>query len=328
MPPGVCGDGEMNPGEECDDGNLEPLDGCSEKCRLPGCGDGVAEGPEECDDGDDDDDDECLNACKQATCGDGKVFAGVEECDDGNPAENDGCLNSCLLARCGDGALHAGFELCDDGNTENNDGCLGNCVPSECGDGVLWKDVEECDDGNIDNADSCVDCISMPFRMVFLTSAIFTGNIGGLAVADLKCQTLADSAGLKGTFLAWLGDKDKWPDNRMTKATVPYLRTDYTLVAKNWDELIDGLLTAPIDRTETGMAAPLGMGPCGMGPAVHSNIASNGTVYDLKGTCSDWKSEAGSTSAGQLGMNQGVGQWTFGCPISCGYKAPIYCVQQ
>lgn len=30
----VCGDGVLDEGEECDDGNLSPFDGCSPDCRL------------------------------------------------------------------------------------------------------------------------------------------------------------------------------------------------------------------------------------------------------------------------------------------------------
>ncbi len=48
-----CGDGVLMPVEEdCDDGNLEPGDGCDADCRLETvCGDGVVEGAEQCDDG-------------------------------------------------------------------------------------------------------------------------------------------------------------------------------------------------------------------------------------------------------------------------------------
>lgn len=327
MPPGVCGDGEMNPGEECDDGNLEPLDGCSEKCRLPGCGDGVAEGPEECDDGDDDDDDECLSTCTKAFCGDGAVLAGVEECDDANLTDDDACRNDCSQAYCGDGVVNVGVEACDDGNEALNDECL-NCKKAVCGDGAVWAGYEECDDGNDQVDDFCADCKDvLKYRLVFLTSVKYSGKMGGLDAADQQCQSLADAAKLKGTFLAWLGNKDTWPAMRMTKSSVPYRRTDYVEVAKNWADLIDGTLAAPIDHFETGEMAPMLPGPCGMGPAVHSNIASNGVLYDLDGNCGDWNSEAGMTSAGQLGMPM-PGVWSSGCSIKCDYKAPIYCVQQ
>jgi cysteine-rich repeat protein len=47
----VCGNGKVEPGEQCDDGNHVACDGCSPTCRLERCGDGIAECGEECDDG-------------------------------------------------------------------------------------------------------------------------------------------------------------------------------------------------------------------------------------------------------------------------------------
>jgi cysteine-rich repeat protein len=50
----------------------------------PACGDGVVQAGEECDDGNQIDTDTCLSTCQSATCGDGKLQEGVEQCDDGN----------------------------------------------------------------------------------------------------------------------------------------------------------------------------------------------------------------------------------------------------
>lgn len=49
----LCGDGRLDPGEECDDGNNGPYDGCSPRCLREFCGDGFvqAEMREECDNG-------------------------------------------------------------------------------------------------------------------------------------------------------------------------------------------------------------------------------------------------------------------------------------
>ena len=85
------------------------------------CGDGEVDPDEQCDDGNTSDTDACLGDCTLARCGDTFVRTGVEECDDGNTVETDACLNSCKLAKCGDGITHTGFELCDDGNQINTD---------------------------------------------------------------------------------------------------------------------------------------------------------------------------------------------------------------
>ncbi|MGH7896302.1 MAG: DUF4215 domain-containing protein [Candidatus Binatia bacterium] len=47
----VCGDGALDPGEACDDGNNVACDGCSASCRSEGCGNGRAECAEQCDNG-------------------------------------------------------------------------------------------------------------------------------------------------------------------------------------------------------------------------------------------------------------------------------------
>jgi cysteine-rich repeat protein len=67
--------------------------------RLMGlavCGDGHVDQGEECDDGNARTDDACLPSCRRARCGDGFVRAHVEECDDGNHTDGDGCSQGCL----------------------------------------------------------------------------------------------------------------------------------------------------------------------------------------------------------------------------------------
>ena len=65
------------------------------------CGNGVVDGGEQCDDGNLSNGDACLNSCLNAKCGDGVVRVGAEECDDGNLSNEDTCLNSCVNAGCG-----------------------------------------------------------------------------------------------------------------------------------------------------------------------------------------------------------------------------------
>jgi cysteine-rich repeat protein len=92
----LCGNGFIDLGEECDDGNTDPSDACTNTCQNAKCGDGIVEvGVEECDDGNRVNDDACSNKCTRTSCGDGVVQAG-EECDDGNNIPNDGCTN-CML---------------------------------------------------------------------------------------------------------------------------------------------------------------------------------------------------------------------------------------
>ena len=92
------------------------------------CGNGDVEGDEECDDGNWENDDACLMDCTLAHCGDGFLQDGVESCDDGNDLDNDGCPTTCEFAFCGDGYTQLGVEECDDANSDNDDGCDQACV--------------------------------------------------------------------------------------------------------------------------------------------------------------------------------------------------------
>src|SRR5262249_22626739 len=50
-PSAACGDGNLDPGEQCDDGNTVSCDGCSASCQIEACGNGKVECAEECDAG-------------------------------------------------------------------------------------------------------------------------------------------------------------------------------------------------------------------------------------------------------------------------------------
>jgi cysteine-rich repeat protein len=60
----VCGNGTPEGGEECDDGNTTPGDGCSATCTIePFCGDGEEDPGEQCDDGNNTPGDGCSATC-------------------------------------------------------------------------------------------------------------------------------------------------------------------------------------------------------------------------------------------------------------------------
>ena len=153
---GTCGDGVVQLGEGCDDGNRVDCDGCSAACTLEtGCGDGVRCGAEACDDGNSDDCDGCSATCGVeigSTCGDGVASAACgEQCDPPGPL----CTAQCQrVPVCGDGHVD-GSEACDDGNTDDCDGCSSACaVEFGCGDGAVCGS-EQCDDGNAVDCDGC-----------------------------------------------------------------------------------------------------------------------------------------------------------------------------
>lgn len=96
---GPCGNGALDPFEECDDGNIESGDLCSANCtREPSCGDRIIDSPSEnCDDGNRVPGDNCDENCRTETvCGDLDIEPG-EMCEDGNPDPGDGCSDTCTI---------------------------------------------------------------------------------------------------------------------------------------------------------------------------------------------------------------------------------------
>ena len=359
-PAPACGDGVVDPGEACDDGDQDDSDECLHTCEVAVCGDGqVHTGHEACDDGNTVEDDECNNLCVLAHCGDGKLQVG-EGCDDGNANNGDACLNSCQPAACGDGVVQIGVEACDDagatatcdddcsaaacGDSVVNtlageacdDGeatatCDADCTPAECGDGVLSPLAgEQCDDGGLSDNDDCSSqCVKLR-RTIFVTSALYTGDLGGLAGADDRCQKLAEAAGLPGIFYAWLSDGQTAPDSRFLKSNVPYVLATGIQVAKNWGDLVDGVLQHAIDTTESKGAAPVPNAGCGGGtkPTVWTNTLEKGTLWGASG-CDGWTKTTGIARLGHAkATNFTWSKFCEGQAASCAWKAALYCVEQ
>ena len=133
----LCGNGVLEPPEECDDGNRRDNDGCTSTCMLEIgiCGDGIVQSllNEQCEPSRHDPalPYACSPRCRFAspTCGNGQVEDG-EECDAGllnANAVGAPCRADCGAPRCGDGILDAPQELCDDGNRLQGDGCDRYC---------------------------------------------------------------------------------------------------------------------------------------------------------------------------------------------------------
>jgi uncharacterized repeat protein (TIGR01451 family) len=127
----VCGNGTLEDGEECDDGNSADGDGCSVACTIE-----QEPEPE-----------------PQPVCGNGVLEDG-EGCDDSNTTDGDGCSATCTvepepepeptLPVCGNGTLEDGEE-CDDSNLEDGDGCSAVCLIEETAEETTTTDSTNTD---------------------------------------------------------------------------------------------------------------------------------------------------------------------------------------
>ena len=170
-------------------------------------------------------------------------------------------------------------------------------------------------------------------RRAFVTETQFTGGeIGGLVGADAKCQVRAETAGLSGMYKAWLSDSTGSPATRFVQSTVPYVRLDRVVIANGWADLTDGILNAPINKTDTGVQGASDKLCVTNTTYVFANTAVDGTQQNGGFSCADWTSNAGMSAWGDSA--DAMVAWTVACsgggtaPIFCGAKAALYCFEQ
>lgn len=140
----VCGDSfvDLGAGEQCDDGNETPRDGCEPKtCRFSCDGADVCDDKNPCTTGETCD--LASHMCKAGTAvKDGTLCT--------QPGGGAGSCNAgvCAPASCGNGVVETGEE-CDDGNKIDTDGCKRDCTytckaDADCSDGSVCTGTEKC----------------------------------------------------------------------------------------------------------------------------------------------------------------------------------------
>jgi hypothetical protein len=181
---------------------------------------------------------------------------------------------------------------------------------------------------------------AMPHKIIFVTSQAFTGNLGGVAGADAKCQTLAGAGKVPGVFKAWLGNSTTSADSRLAHATVPYTLVDGTVVANNYAALTSGRLMNGISLTELGTQALGGTATAcffgGTGKFAWTNANTDGSIANTNAVNScgaDWNSVGPSDAGGPFGVVGVIGavdaSWTVACGSGeCEQTAPLYCIEQ
>ena len=123
---------------------------------------------------------------------------------------------------------------------------------------------------------------------MFVSSQDYTGNLGGVAGADAKCQALADQSTvlrIKGhTFQAWVSTMASPVSARFTHGSQPYVLGNATVVAADWQNLTKGTLSNGIDLSEL------------------NNVRNNSVAW------------TGTSSSNANYAGQACGDWTIGAP--------------
>jgi hypothetical protein len=154
---------------------------------------------------------------------------------------------------------------------------------------------------------------------VFVSGTTYNGNLGGISGANAKCNALANASSIPGLWRAWISADGITPDGTFTRFEGNYRRMDRTLIAVGWDELISGMLRAPITISQTGSTAT--------GP-VWTNTTASGTAAPTSG-CQGFTSST-FVNFSVVGIAGGVGpEWTESPNLSsCDTPRRIYCFDE
>lgn len=161
-------------------------------------------------------------------------------------------------------------------------------------------------------------------RLVFVTSQTFTGDLGGAAGADAKCQqaVTADAGTMGKTFKAWISDSASTPGTRFTKDG-RFVRFDGVEIAGTFDRFFDPYYTS--------LAAPIILDEHGDRVAVD---AEAWTATDFDGSsmdafsCADW-TDATSSAVGLTGSAAATSStWEQISTPTCDEARHLFCFEQ
>lgn len=193
--------------------------------------------------------------------------------------------------------------------------------------------------GNIGTASAQASAIPVVSKTIFVTSANYTGNLGGLAGADSNCAARAASVPLTGSYRAYLststddavcrilGLSGKMASNcglpvaPDLSAIGPYLNRNSVQVASTLQDLISNNLSAAVGFDETGSSA---------GGATPFTGTANGVQSGVN--CSDWTDNAILSNGVKGDSSSASPTWSSNGNSACSLIgllpiAPIYCVR-
>ncbi|MFH1399309.1 MAG: dockerin type I domain-containing protein [Candidatus Woesearchaeota archaeon] len=162
--------------------------------------------------------------------------------------------------------------------------------------------------------------------LVFVSSQVYNGNLGGLSGADAKCNALAKQAGLTGSFKAWFSDQSVDVKDRFTVKDKPYVLKNGKPVANDFADILScspSCLLNKINITEKGLAAPTTIS------SVWTGTASTGAKIGADGNsnCKSW-TQSSNSYTGQVGSYAAInGEWTSKTKYQCNLQFSLYCFE-
>ncbi len=282
------------------------------KCSRPlavGCDDGAWTGNET--------DVDCGGSCG-ATCQNGNACKLDADCISGNCLAG-ACVECVSGAQCASNVCSASHTCsapsCNDQTKNGNEtdvDCGGSCS-TKCAVGKACSVGADCASGDCQAS----VCKAPPARdvLVFVSSAAYDGNLGGLAGADAKCQALAGVARLPGTYKAFLSDSTTSASARLSRPGGAYKLVDGTVVAADSAAFFSSTHASPFLLDEKGIAT-------GGEVWTGSNFSGTGS-----GGCGDWTSTSGTAQVGAAW--QATSQWASLYMQHCNRtNVHLYCIQQ
>lgn len=116
----------------------------------------------------------------------------------------------------------------------------------DAGESIIDEDAADAGDGEGGDAG--------PLH-AFVSSAVITAALNGLAGADKTCNDLAAAQNLPGTYRAWLSVPGTEAKDRVTSSG-PWYRVDGVMAIASRTELLSGKISKSMALDEKGKAAP------------------------------------------------------------------------
>jgi len=122
---------------------------------------------------------------------------------------------------------------------------------SETSAGQVWTCTVTPNDGETDGSSSSAEVtIDNAETRVFVTNEATSSGMGGPTGGDAFCTTLAEEAGIGGSWVAYLSGGGGNAITRIPDG--PYVRMDGVLIAEDKADLTDGSIAAPININQLG----------------------------------------------------------------------------